>query len=64
MKKEKQHIITADGYHVPVMLDETVDGMNIRFMNPGSATISVESLYQGIRKTFDILVLDNPTNTD
>ena len=29
MKKEKQHIITADGYHVPVMLDETVDGMNI-----------------------------------
>ncbi len=42
----------------------SVDGMNIRFMNPGSATISVESLYQGIRKTFDILVLDNGTNAD
>lgn len=42
----------------------SVEGMSIRFMNPGSATISVESLYQGIRKTFDILVLDNPTDTD
>ena len=30
MKKEKEHIITADGYHVPVMLHETVDGMNIQ----------------------------------
>ena len=29
MKKEKQHILTADGYLVPVMLDETVDVMNI-----------------------------------
>ena len=29
MNKE-QHIITANGYHVPVMLHETVDGMNIQ----------------------------------
>lgn len=42
----------------------SVEGMNIRFLNPGSATISVESLYQGIRKTFDILVLDNRTDTE
>lgn len=30
MAKNKNSIITADGYHVPVLLKESVDGMNIQ----------------------------------
>ena len=30
MTKEKKHITTANAYHIPVMLHETVNGMNIQ----------------------------------
>lgn len=30
MTKENKHITTANAYHIPVMLHETVDGMNIQ----------------------------------
>lgn len=30
MEKGKEHITTANAYHIPVMLHETVDGMNIQ----------------------------------
>lgn len=36
----------------------SVSGMTIRCMAPGSATISVESQYHGIRKSFSLLILE------
>lgn len=30
MAKDKNKVVTADGYHVPVLLKESVDGMNIQ----------------------------------
>lgn len=36
-----------------------VEGMSIRCIQPGTATISVESLYHGIRKSFSILILED-----
>ena len=37
----------------------SVDGMTIRCLKPGSVTVSVESLYHGIRKTFSLLILED-----
>lgn len=36
-----------------------VEGMTIKCLAPGQATISVESLYHGIRKSFSLLVLED-----
>lgn len=36
-----------------------VDGMTINCLAPGTATISVESLYHGIRKSFSLLILED-----
>lgn len=37
----------------------SVDGMTINCLTPGTANISVESLYHGIRKSFSILILED-----
>lgn len=36
-----------------------VDGMTIKCLAPGTATISIESLYHGIRKSFSLLILED-----
>ncbi len=37
----------------------SVDGLTIKCLAPGSVTISVESLYHGIRKSFSLLILED-----
>jgi hypothetical protein len=36
-----------------------IEGMTIRCIKPGSADITVESLYHGIRKSFSMLILED-----
>lgn len=36
-----------------------IDGMSIRCIQPGSADITVESLYHGIRKSFSMFILED-----
>lgn len=56
MTKEKKHITTANAYHVPVMLHETVNGMNIQ---PGG--IYVDLTLGGSGHSRQILAEMDPT---
>lgn len=56
MTKEKKHITTANAYHIPVMLHETVNGMNIQ---PGG--IYVDLTLGGAGHSRQILAEMDPT---